>query len=76
MDDARPPDSPSPHPTSDATGASGEFPTDSRVAAALDRLPGLDDVPVEEHPAVYAAVHSDLRDALADAAGRDTSDPP
>jgi len=75
MDDARPPDAPSPHPTPDATGTSGESPTDPRVAAALDRLPSLDDVPVEEHPAVYAAVHGDLRDALADAAGRDITDP-
>ena len=69
MDDA--PDAPSPHPTADATGASGGSPADPRVAAALVRLSSLDDMPVEKHPAVYAEVHRDLRDALADAAGRD-----
>jgi hypothetical protein len=45
------------------------------VAAALDRLAELDDLGVDDHVAVYDAVHGDLRDALADAVSRDSNDP-
>jgi hypothetical protein len=33
------------------------------------RLAGIDDVPVADHPRVYALVHADLLDALADTDG-------
>jgi hypothetical protein len=48
---------------------------DPRVLAALDRLGELDDLGVDDHVAVYDAVHHDLRDALADAVSRDADDP-
>lgn len=78
MDDTQPPGAPPPPPLSpqDAPGSSSESPPDPLVTAALARLAGLDDLPVDEHAGVYAAVHGDLRDALADAAGRDAPDPP
>ena len=75
MDDMQPADA-GPHqqvPTA-ADGQDGT-PPDPRVAAALDRLAALDNLGVDEHVAVYDAVHRDLRDALADAVSRDTNDP-
>ena len=69
-----PPDAtPSDATPSDAT-PSDATPSDPRVVAALERLTSLDDLPVDEHVAVYAAAHRDLRDALAEAASRDTTD--
>lgn len=38
---------------------------DVRVDAALGRLGEFDDLPVEEHPAVFEDVHGRLQDALA-----------
>ncbi len=47
---------------------------DPRVASALDRLDGLDEVDVDEHATIYDAVHRDLRDAMA-AAETPAADP-
>ena len=44
------------------------LPTDSSkadITARVDeRLRGLDDAPIDEHAAIYDAVHHDLADAL------------
>jgi len=37
---------------------------DPRVDAVLDSLEGLDDLPVEEHVAVFDKAHEELRGAL------------
>lgn len=39
-------------------------PENVAVAAALDKLNGLDDAPLEEHAALFEDVRSDLRSAL------------
>lgn len=44
-----------------------ESATPDAVAAARRRLSELGELPVEEHAAVYADVHRQLQDALADA---------
>jgi hypothetical protein len=44
---------------------------DPRVQAALARLAILDELPVEEHPAVYDEVHRALQDSLAAFPGPD-----
>lgn len=38
-----------------------------RVDAAIERLRDLDDLPVDEHAAVYGAVHEELRASLTEA---------
>jgi hypothetical protein len=40
---------------------------DPRVAAAVERLDGLGDVPVAEHVEVYEDVHQVLQESLAEA---------
>ena len=40
---------------------------DPRVGSALNRLADIDDLPVDDHVAVYDQVHRDLREALAEA---------
>lgn len=52
LDDADPP--------ADRTGH-------ERVDAAIERLRDLDDLPVDEHAAVYGAVHEELRASLTEA---------
>jgi len=46
-------------PSADPTG-------DERVDAALTPLDALDDVPIEQHPAVVEDVHRELQDILAE----------
>ncbi|MGH3360490.1 MAG: hypothetical protein ACRDO7_16935 [Nocardioidaceae bacterium] len=38
-----------------------------RIDAAIDRLHALDELPVDEHAAVYHDVHEELRSSLTDA---------
>lgn len=47
--------------------AGGEPTGDPRVDAALARLGELDQLPVSEHPAVFADVHQRLEDVLSEA---------
>ena len=54
---------PAPRPPQASAGA------DQQVLEALDQLKQLDALPVDEHAAVYDAVHRALAGALADAAG-------
>jgi hypothetical protein len=75
MDDMQPADAATDQPAPPAADGQDGTPADPRVAAALDRLAALDSLGVDEHVAVYDAVHRDLRDALADAVSRDTNDP-
>ncbi len=53
-----------PEPAADAGEATGHPAVDEVVAA----LAALDDLPVEEHVAVFEAAHDTLRRTLADAA--------
>ncbi|BCW66527.1 hypothetical protein NicSoilB4_12900 [Arthrobacter sp. NicSoilB4] len=49
----------------EAGGAAGDAaPRDSAVDALLDRLDGLQGLPVEQHGEVYAGLHDDLLAAL------------
>lgn len=74
MDDMQPADAGTDQPAPTAVDDQDDAPRDPRVAAALDRLTALDSLDVDDHVAVYDAVHRDLRDALADAVSRDTND--
>lgn len=55
-----------PHPEDDGPTASTGDPA---VDEALDRLAGLESLPVREHVAVFDAVHAALQDRLADVEG-------
>lgn len=46
-----------------------------RVDAALAELSRLPDLPVDEHVAVFDAIHQGLLDSLGDAAGTPTAEP-
>lgn len=46
----------------------------SSIDTALARLDELDNLPVEEHPQVFDAIHSELREALTNA-GREGMPP-
>lgn len=48
---------------SDTEPGSASF-GDTRVDGVLDRLEGLTDLPVEDHPEVYNAIHARLRAML------------
>lgn len=53
-------------PRSPAEIPAGESTGDARVDDAVERLAGLDDVPVHDHAAVIESVHRILQDALAE----------
>lgn len=42
----------------------------ARINEAIANLDQLDELPIEEHPAIFDEIHAGLRDALANA-GRD-----
>ena len=53
---------PNPNPTGTETG-------DEKIDAALTQLTQLGELPVEKHPAVFDAVHAQLRAALTNSGG-------
>ena len=50
--------------------SSGRPSRNQRIDVALAQLARLDELPVDAHPPIFAAIHTGLRDALANA-GRD-----
>lgn len=49
---------------------------DDQIAGALERLGPLDEMPVDEHVAVYDEVHRDLHAALTDPPAGESPDAP
>lgn len=58
---------PETEPVTDDLGNDASSTGHRRVDAAIERLDTLDELPVDEHAAVYNGVHEELRAALTDA---------
>jgi hypothetical protein len=55
-----------PEPSAAAHESSADWPQSSTVAAAVQELAGLSELPLAEHPDVYQRIHTELQGALAD----------
>ena len=46
-----------------------DAPTSSSIESAVAELDGLEELPIDDHPAVFEAIHRVLRDQLAGTPG-------
>ncbi|MGH8894486.1 MAG: hypothetical protein ACRDWY_14460 [Actinomycetes bacterium] len=57
------------HDTGSPDEPAADAASDPRIAAAVDRLDGLADLPPDQHAEVYEDVHRVLQESLAEAQG-------